>query len=95
MYSAPSTSRGPAPSTALRSIGDLAATCYTPQHTSTPYDDLVTQGNHHQPRGYTDPSNMYGSYPPVAHQPIEDNYSDDATRRKRVRTDMKRIGVRG
>ncbi|OAX39362.1 hypothetical protein K503DRAFT_716568, partial [Rhizopogon vinicolor AM-OR11-026] len=65
MYSVPPTSRGSASSVTFRSISDLASACYTTHHTSTPYDDLVTQGSHHQPR--------------------EDNYGDDATRRKRIR----------
>lgn len=89
MYSAPPPSRGSASSVALR--GDS----YTNHHTSAPYDDVVIHGNHHQPRGYTGPSSMYGNYPLIAPQPIEDNYGEDATRRKRVRMTMERVGIRG
>ncbi|KAG0694332.1 white collar 2 type of transcription factor [Suillus ampliporus] len=90
MYSAPSTSRGPAPSVTLRPVGDLTTTCYTTHHTSTSYDDLVMQANHHQPRGFTEPPNVltYGSYAlggQQAQQPTEDNYGDDAARRKKIR----------
>ena len=96
MYSAPSTSRGPVPSVSLRPAGDLPATCYTVHQASTPYDDLVTQANHHQPRGFTDPPSMlaYGNYAIVgqqAQQPSEDNYGDDSTRRKKVCIIMKRV----
>jgi hypothetical protein len=86
MYSTPSSSRS---MVTHRSVGDLSPTCYATHQTSTSYDDLVTQTNHHQPRGFTDPSNVltYGSYVPAgqqAQQPIEDNYGDDAARRKKV-----------
>lgn len=86
MYSAPPTS-----SAALCSIGKLAATYYTNHHTSAPYDDLLTQGNHHQPQNYTDTSNPYGNYPLVSHQPVEDTYGEDVTRRKKVCVVMKQI----
>jgi PAS domain S-box-containing protein len=87
MYSTPSSSRS---MVTHRSVGDLSPTCYATHQTSTSYDDLVTQTNHHQPRGFTDPSNVltYGSYVPAgqqAQQPIEDNYGDDAARRKKIR----------
>ncbi|KAG1743930.1 white collar 2 type of transcription factor [Suillus occidentalis] len=77
-------------SMAHRPVGDLPATCYTSHQTSTSYDDLVTQTNHHQPRSFTDPPNVltYGSYAHTGQQaqhPIEDNYGDDAARRKKIR----------
>jgi hypothetical protein len=88
MYSASSSSRG-LPTVAHRPVGDLPATCYTSHQTSTSYDDLVTQTNHHQPRSFTDPPNVltYGSYALAGQQaqhPPEDNYGDDAARRKKV-----------
>ncbi|KAG1891459.1 white collar 2 type of transcription factor [Suillus subluteus] len=87
MYSTLSSSRS---TMTHRPVGDLPPTCYTTHQTSTSYDDLVTQTNHHQPRGFTDPSNAltYGSYVPAgqqAQQPTEDNYGDDASRRKKIR----------
>lgn len=93
MYSASSSSRG-LPTVAHRPVGDLPATCYTSHQTShqtsTSYDDLVTQTNHHQPRSFTDPPNVltYGSYALAGQQaqhPPEDNYGDDAARRKKIR----------
>jgi hypothetical protein len=88
MYSSSSSSRGH-PTVAHRPVGDLPATCYTSHQTSTSYDDLVTQTNHHQPRSFTDPPNVltYGSYAHAGQQaqhPPEDNYGDDAARRKKV-----------
>ncbi|KAG2157560.1 white collar 2 type of transcription factor [Suillus clintonianus] len=90
IYSTPSTSRAPVQSATLRPVGDLTATCYTAHQSSTSFDDLLTQTNHHQPRGFTDPPNVltYGSYAltgPPAQQPTEDNYGDDAARRKKIR----------
>lgn len=92
MYSTPSSSRGPVSTVTHRPVGDLPTTCYATHQTSTSYDDLVTQTNHHQPRGFTDSPNAYtyGSYAhhddagQQAQQPTEDNYGDDAARRKRV-----------
>ncbi|KAG1754311.1 white collar 2 type of transcription factor [Suillus lakei] len=76
MYPAPSSSRGPVPTATLRP-------------TSTSYDDLVTQTNH-QPRSFTDLPNVltYGSYALTgqqAQQTTDDNYGDDAARRKKIR----------
>lgn len=89
MYSTSSSSRGP-PVVTHRPVGDLPATCYTTHQTSTSYDDFVTQTNHQQPRSFTDPPNVlaYGSYALTdqqAQQPTEDNYGDDASRRKKIR----------
>ncbi|KAG1800891.1 white collar 2 type of transcription factor [Suillus plorans] len=93
MYSTPSNSRGPVSIVTHRPVGDLPTTCYATHQMSTSYDDLVTQTNHHQPRGFTDSPNVYtyGSYAhhddagQQAQQPTEDNYGDDAARRKRIR----------
>jgi hypothetical protein len=87
MYSTSSSSR--LPTVTHRPVGDLPATCYPVHQTSTSYDNLATQTNHHQPRSFTDPPNVltYGSYALAgqqAQQPTEDNYGDDAARRKKV-----------
>lgn len=90
MYSSSSSSRGLS-TVAHRPVGDLPATCYTSHQTSTSYDDLVTQINHHQPRNFTDPPNVltYGTSYALSGQqaqhPTEDNYGDDAARRKKIR----------
>ncbi|KAG2349425.1 hypothetical protein BDR05DRAFT_1055119 [Suillus weaverae] len=94
MYSTPSSSRTPSSSfvstVTHHPVGDLPATCYTTHQTGMSYDDLVTHTNRHQPRGFTDPPNVltYGSYALAgqqAQQPTEDNYGDDAARRKKIR----------
>ncbi|KAG2146884.1 white collar 2 type of transcription factor [Suillus bovinus] len=90
MYSTSSSPCGPVPTVTHRPVRDFPATCYTTHQTNTSYDDLVTQTNHHQPRGFADSPNVltYGSYALAgqqAQQPTEDNYGDDAARRKRIR----------
>ncbi|KAG2364521.1 hypothetical protein BDR07DRAFT_1450276 [Suillus spraguei] len=90
------------PSTSIAHTGQSMASVYKPSSsrghvptvthrpTSTSYDDLVTQTNHHQSRDFTDAPSMlaYGSYVSAGQQtpqPTEDNYGDDATKRKKIR----------